>query len=71
MSADRIERAIMRIEAAMARIETARDQAAASASKVSGNSARVIELVNNHERLREHVADTLRDIDDLIAKLDD
>lgn len=71
MSADRIERAIKRIEAAMERIDAARDGVAATGTKAAVGSARVVELVNSHEKLREHVADTLRDLDDLLGKLEE
>ncbi|WP_086608380.1 hypothetical protein [Erythrobacter donghaensis] len=69
MSAERITAALARIEAAAARIEAARE--AEAESKAAGASARVIELVNVHEKLREQVADSLRELDDLLAKLED
>ncbi len=69
MSADRITAALARIEAAAARIEAVRE--AESEGKAAGASARVIELVNVHEKLREQVADSLRELDDLLAKLED
>lgn len=72
MNADRIETALQRIEAAMARIDAARDSAAAASSaKAANGSARVIGLVNAHEKLREQVAESLRELDDLLAKLED
>jgi len=66
MSDNRIEQAMARIEAALARIAAAQ----ASAGHGVGASARVIELVNTHEKLREDVAETLRDLDTLIAQLE-
>ncbi|QDH35136.1 hypothetical protein [Porphyrobacter sp. YT40] len=69
MSAERITAAIARIEAATARIDAVRETEAES--KAAGASARVIELVNVHEKLREQVADSLRELDDLLAKLED
>lgn len=66
MSDTRIEQAMARIEAALARIAAAQ----ASAGNGAGASARVIELVNTHEKLREDVTETLRDLDTLIAQLE-
>jgi HAMP domain-containing protein len=68
MTAGRIEQAITRIEAALTRLETARPAAPAPAPE---NSARVLALVDSHEKLREEVADTLRDLDALIAELEE
>ena len=78
MSAKRIDEAMARINAAMARIDAAqRDinasaQAAgdASANKDNPGSARVMALVNAHEKLREEVADTLGELDTLIEELE-
>ena len=70
MSAERIEHAIARITAAMARIDAARD-AGTAGGKVGSSSARVVELVNAHEKLREHVAESLRELDELLIKLED
>ena len=70
MSAERIEHAIARITAAMARIDAARD-AGSAGGKVGSSSARVVELVNAHEKLREHVAESLRELDELLIKLED
>jgi hypothetical protein len=66
MEDSRIAQAMARIEAALARI------AAAQASHAPGAvaSVRVIELVNTHEKLREEVAETLRDLDTLIEQLE-
>ncbi|MCM0001122.1 MAG: hypothetical protein NBV68_17265 [Erythrobacter sp.] len=71
MSADRIASALTRIEAAMARIETARDKLGDGEAKAGGSSARVVELVNVHEKLREQVAESLRELDDLLAALEE
>jgi chromosome segregation ATPase len=71
MNADRIERALQRIEAAMERIDTARARALAAGGQPAGGSARVVELVNSHEKLREQVAESLRELDDLISKLEE
>ena len=68
MSAERIDNAMKRIEAAMQRIEAVRD---AAAGKGAGGSPRVIGLINTHEKLREQVAETLRELDDVLAKLED
>lgn len=71
MSADRIATALDRIEAALARIDAARDRVASGRETADSGSARVVELVNAHERLREQVAESLRELDDLLAQIDD
>ncbi|MDP5102487.1 MAG: hypothetical protein NWP98_01015 [Erythrobacter sp.] len=70
MSAERIEHAIARITAAIERIDLARE-AAVTGAKASAGSARVVELVNTHEKLREQVAESLAELDELLAKLED
>lgn len=71
MTADRIASALTRIEAAMARIAAARDALAADDARAGSSSARVVELVNVHEKLREQVAESLRELDDLLAALEE
>lgn len=71
MSADRIMSALARIEAAMARIETACEIIGGSDRTAVSSPARVIELVNVHEKLREQVAESLRELDDLLARLEE
>lgn len=71
MSAERIASALERIEAAMARIDAARDAVAGGEARPGASSARVVELVNVHERLREQVAESLRELDEILAKLED
>lgn len=71
MNTDRIASALARIEAATARIDAARGAGANADAKAGNGSARVIELVNVHEKLREQVAESLRELDDLLAKLED
>jgi hypothetical protein len=72
MTTDRIAAALARIETAIARIDAVRPVDGAAGDTKSGSaSARVVELVNVHEKLREQVAESLRDLDDLLAKLDD
>ncbi|WP_066527907.1 hypothetical protein [Erythrobacter sp. CCH5-A1] len=71
MSADRIASALTRIEAAMARIEAAREGLAGGDGKAGTSSARVVELVNVHEKLREQVAESLRELDDLLTALEE
>lgn len=66
MDDSRIEQAVARIETALARIAAIQPTRAEDA----GASARVIELVNTHEKLREDVAETLRDLDRLIGQLE-
>lgn len=70
MQSDRIDSALERIELAMARIAAARDAAEAQGGQSAAGSARVVELVNTHEKLREQVAESLRELDDLIGSLD-
>jgi hypothetical protein len=71
MSADRIASALTRIEAAMARIDAAREGLGDGDAKASGSSARVVELVNVHEKLREQVAESLRELDALLAAIEE
>ncbi|MDJ0977420.1 MAG: hypothetical protein QNI87_02695 [Erythrobacter sp.] len=63
-----------RIDAALARMDTARSHAAnfsvAEGDKDASGSARVMELVNRHEKLREEVAETMRELDVLIEDLE-
>ena len=74
MSAKRIDEAMARIDAAMSRIDAARLEL--GSTKPSGEkadspgSARVMALVNAHEKLREEVADTLGELDTLIEELE-
>lgn len=69
MSGSRIEQAIARIDAAMGRIVAARARQAEKPSDPA-SSARVMALVNSHEKLREEVADTLGELDSLIEELE-
>lgn len=55
----------------MARIETARDAAASAETRNGEGAARVVGLVNVHEKLREQVAESLKELDDLLAQLDE
>lgn len=71
MSADRIASALTRIEAAMARIDAARDGLAIGDGKAGSSSARVVELVNVHEKLREQIAESLRELDELLTTLEE
>lgn len=61
-----------RISAAMARIDAARAKNEVPSAKESDpkNSARVMSLINSHEKLREEVADTLGELDALIEELE-
>jgi hypothetical protein len=78
MGESRIEKALARIEAALSRMDVARASLATSPPRNSDDqkgheaagTARVMELVNSHEKLREEVADTLRDLDTLIGELE-
>ncbi|WP_073974947.1 hypothetical protein [Erythrobacter donghaensis] len=71
MSADRIASALTRIETAMARIDAARAGLGEGEARGGGSSARVVELVNVHEKLREQVAESLRELDALLATLEE
>lgn len=66
MADPRIEQALTRIEAALARISAA--QTAEGAAQTA--PAKVVELINTHERLREEVAETLRDLDALLEEIE-
>lgn len=70
MTADRIAAALARIENAMARIDAARDGGGGPEPRGGGGSGKVVELVNVHERLREQVAESLRELDDLLDQLE-
>lgn len=69
MTAARIASAISRIEAAMERIDSARGVLTGPGAKAGAGSAKVIELVNAHEKLREQVFESLRELDDVLANL--
>lgn len=71
MEADRIENAMQRMEAAMERIATAREAASSDGDQQAASAKRVVELVNRHEKLREQVAESLCELDDLIGKMED
>ena len=58
-----------RIEAALERIANARANAPA-AQPSAGASPKLMELINSHEKLREDVAETMRELDALIADLE-
>ena len=69
MSAARIEQAMARLNSALGRIDAARGELATappSTAPDQGSSARVMAVVNGHEKLREEVADTIGQIDALI-----
>lgn len=71
MNADRITAALARIDAALTRIDAVREVGESDASRSSGGSTRVVELVNVHEKLREQVAESLRELDDLLTRLEE
>jgi hypothetical protein len=62
----RIEQALTRIDAALARIAAARE----AGGTAPAQPAKVVELINMHEKLREEVAETLRDLDVLIEQIE-
>ncbi len=65
-----------RITAAMERIDAARADAIGgntvppAAEHEAKNSAKIMSLINTHEKLREEVADTLGELDALIEELE-
>ena len=63
MTEERIEGAIARIEAALARIAVCAETMRPAPPSVSG-------LVVKHEQLRDSVATSLRELDDLIERLE-
>ncbi|TRD10003.1 hypothetical protein FGU71_13470 [Erythrobacter insulae] len=69
MTEGRIVTAMARIEAAMERIASARASSVTSSGE-GNTSAKVMALVNTHEKLREEVADTMRELDTLIEELE-
>lgn len=69
MGESRIVSALARIEAAIERIDAACNAAPKDGSVGAGSSG-VTALVNNHEKLREEVAETMRDLDAVIADLE-
>lgn len=69
MDGSRIEQAVARLDAAMTRISKARSEQRGKANDAA-NSARVMALVNSHEKLREEIADTLGQLDALIEELE-
>jgi hypothetical protein len=76
MGEGRIDQAMARIDAALVRIDAARQTIADAPPASSGHnsdntgSARVMALVNSHEKLREEVADTLAELDTLIEEME-
>ena len=69
MTGDRSEAAVQRIEAALARIARAAD-APVPADAPAAAQGNVLALVEQHERLRETVAQAMADLDAVIADLD-
>ena len=69
MEETRADRALARLDAALARIAAVRPKAP-SKNNDGAASARIMKLVNNHEKLREEVSDVLGDLDALIEELE-
>ena len=63
MAQDRTEQAVQRIEAALARIAKVAESGRAPSAALSN-------LVDKHEDLRETVANSIKQLDRLIAELD-
>lgn len=72
MAESRTENALERLAAALKRIDAAKDQTAAKLAVASavndGGSERVLALINSHEKLREEVAETVRQLDAIIEE---
>ncbi len=64
MIGERTEQALARIDSALARIERAGTQAGKAAQQTAVSAA---EQARKHDRLRQAVAETLRDLDLLIG----
>ncbi|MBD3728102.1 MAG: hypothetical protein IE933_00165 [Sphingomonadales bacterium] len=64
MSEERIEQAVQRIEAALARIAESAETMRPAPPSVSG-------LVVRHENLREVASNTLKELDELIERLEE
>lgn len=62
MESNRIENAVTRIEGALTRI-------ARCADSLPGDMESLPSLVEQHERLRDEVASTLRELDGLIGRI--
>jgi hypothetical protein len=71
MTADRIASALARIESAIARIDAAREVRLGANGAPGADTAKVAELVGLHEKLRAQVSESLRELDDLLAHLED
>ena len=69
MDTTRADRALARLDAALARIAAARSSSSAKSSDGAA-SARIMKLVNNHEKLREEVAEAIGEIDAVIEELE-
>ncbi|MEM7664686.1 MAG: hypothetical protein AAF250_02415 [Pseudomonadota bacterium] len=69
MEESRIEKAMARLDTALTRIADARETVAGKTAEGAG-SAKVMALVNSHEKLREEVADTLTELDALLEELE-
>lgn len=63
MSKDRIEQAVRRIETALGRIADLADRIQPAPPSVSG-------LVEKHEHLRETVSNSLKQLDELLGRLE-
>lgn len=68
MDGSRLDTARQRIDAAISRIGAA--CAAVPAKDVATANPSVLDLVNRHEKLREEVAATIREVDQLIGDLE-
>ncbi len=55
----------------MARMDAAGENLGAAEGRQGAATARGVELGNVHEKLREQVADSLRELDDLLARLEE
>ncbi|MEM6909279.1 MAG: hypothetical protein AAF494_11425 [Pseudomonadota bacterium] len=70
MSDPRIDQALKRISAALTQIESAPLDESHSDSGCAAGSSNVTALIDAHEKLREDVAETLRELDQVIDELE-
>lgn len=70
MEESRADRAMARLDAALARIAAARGNSPQKDTDPAA-SARIMKLVNSHEKLREEVADALGELDTVIEALEE
>ncbi|MBD2842017.1 hypothetical protein [Erythrobacter rubeus] len=73
MGESRIVSAMTRIDAALQRIASARSaisESSGNRGSGDGTNVKILALVNAHEKLREEVAETVSELDAVIADLE-